>query len=660
VDEYDTLGQGSSGSGSSAAVAAGAAAADRKRIPAAALVGGAVLVAALVIAGAIFLRGGGSQRQTAAPPLRFSTVTNRGAINGAALSPDGRYLAYSITLDGDRSIWVRQVATGSDVMVLPPPQKVAPTGLTFTPDGDYLYYLSADPDRSGYNAVFELPTLGGTPRKRAYDVDSRVSFSPDGKRVCFRRGAPHKNQWLLVVLDLASGVERTLASMALPGEFGPPAWSPDGTRIAVIETRGGQSLGTSMATYRVEDGRREPLGTQAWFDANDLVWLPDGSGLLVSAFDASTLTEDQLWTLSFPDGRAERVTRDPHSYLDLSVSADGSSLGAVRRRRESNLWVTLPTGDRNVRQVTFGSAEEGGVRVFDPAPDGSILFDAVKDGSAQIFTTGPDGTGERSITSGQKIAVAPRVTSRGIFYVHAGEDLTGHIWRADANGENARALTSGKGERIVDISPDGRTVLFSREEVPDVLWSVSSDGGEPVRLGASSNPSALFSPDGSRILHVLVHEVDGQGAFTPQIIPARPGAPEPMMPALPPRAFDFEWTPDGKALTYLHPTNELRNLYRLRLDGGSPEEITRLTDGRIEQHRWSPDGARIVLRRNNGNADNLWVVGADGGNPVAVTDFESGSITDMKWAPDGSRIIFTYGTSGQNVVLIRDFRPKKL
>ena len=70
-----------------------------------------------------------------------------------------------LVLDGNRTLWVRQVATGSDVQILPP-QKISPTGLTFTPDGSYLYYRSADPDRDGYTAVFEVPALGGTPRKR--------------------------------------------------------------------------------------------------------------------------------------------------------------------------------------------------------------------------------------------------------------------------------------------------------------------------------------------------------------------------------------------------------------------------------------------------------------------------------------------------------------
>ncbi len=268
VDEYDSLTpSGSSGSGSSAL---GAPAAASRRISPAVWIAGVVVVAAVVVTGVLFgRRGGDSGKQAAAPAIKISTVTNRGLINGAALSPDGRYLAYSVSLDGNRTLWVRQVATGSDVQILPA-QKVAPENLIFTPDGNYLYYQSADPDRDGYTAIFEIPALGGTPRKRAYDVDSRVAFSPDGKQICFRRGVPHKNREDLVILDLDRSQERVLASVSPPVSFDQPAWSPDGKKVAAIEVRGGAALAASVVTYGAADGKREPIGKHGWVRANDL------------------------------------------------------------------------------------------------------------------------------------------------------------------------------------------------------------------------------------------------------------------------------------------------------------------------------------------------------------------------------------------------------
>ena len=654
VDEYDALSaSGSSGSGSSALAVPPA---GRKRVSPVVMLVGGVVVAGLIVAGILMARRGADTGTTAnAPALKISVISNRAFVNGSALSPDGRYVAYSQNLAGTRTLWVRQVATGSDVQILPP-QKVQPQGLVFTPNGDYLFYQSADPDREGYTAVFDIPSLGGTPRKRAYDVDSRVSFSPDGKQICFWRGVPQKNRQDLVILDLERGKERVLASVAPPISFGQPAWSPDGKKIAAIETRGGLALGASVVTYRVTDGRREAVGKYSWVRTVDLAWFPDGKGLLVSAFDQATLTDGQLWALAYPDGRVTHITSDADVYFAPSVSADGSTIAAVRARVESNLWTASPIGARSVHQVTFGSGEEGAVRTFAPAQDSTILFETIKDGSAQIFAVGADGSGERSLTAGRRLAVDPFYRPDvGILYVQCEEDLTPHIWRADANGENARQLTSGKGERIVDVSSDGRSILYQRDDVTDVLWSVSSEGGEPTRLGVSTTQGALFSPDGARILHVFVHEVAGLGAFTPQIMPAKGGEPV-VTPALPPRINDVQWTPDGNGLTYLHATNELKNIYRLPLGGGAPVEITHFTEGRIQRQRWSPDGKQILVTRRIGNSDNLWVVGADGRSPTAVTDFETGTISDAQWSRDGTRIYFTYGASSQNVVLIRNFR----
>ena len=656
VDEYDSLTpSGSSGSGSSAL---GAQPAARRRISPAAWIAGVAALAVVVVLGVFVARRDGKSEAPAAPPaLKITTVTNRGAANGAALSPDGRYLAYSLMLDGSRTLWVRQVATGSDVQILPP-QKIMPTGLVFTPDGNYLYYQSADPDRDGYTAIFEIPALGGTPRKRAYDVDSRVTFSPDGKQICFRRGEPHKNREVLVILDLDRGQERVLASVAPPVTFVQPAWSPDGKKIAVLEVRGGEALPASVAIYAVTDGRREALGKSAWFGAADLVWLPDGSGLAASMFDKLSFTAGQLQKIAYPGGQVSPITTNTDFYFNMSLSADGETMAAVRGRQELNLWVASPTGVRAVRQITFGSGDEGSIQGFEPAQDSTVLYGAIKDGSAQIFAVGADGTSERSLTSGQKYAgvgfFRPGV---GIIYVQGAADMTPHLWRADERGENAKQLTSGKGERIVDVSPDGRLVLFARDDNPDVLWSVSSEGGEAVRLGPSSRFSAQFSPDGSRIAHIAIRDVQGRGTFIPEIMPTQGGQPA-VTPALPPRILDARWTPDGRGITYRQAANEFRNLYRLRLDGGAPEEITHFTDGRITQHDWSPDGKRLlILRQTEGSpTHNLWMTDADGSHAVALTDFQTGDIPDMKWSRDGSRFYFTYGESSQNVVLIRNFR----
>ncbi|MGH7681765.1 MAG: protein kinase domain-containing protein, partial [Candidatus Eiseniibacteriota bacterium] len=142
VDEYEELSRsGSSGGGSSASGVSAMAA--RRGVPPAAIIAGGVVIAAAIVAGVLFFQRGGGRSAGPTGQPRISTATGgRGNARGCDLSPDGRYIAYVQQNERMSSLWVRQVATESDVQVLPP-QKDEMRSLRFTPDGNYLYYLSA-------------------------------------------------------------------------------------------------------------------------------------------------------------------------------------------------------------------------------------------------------------------------------------------------------------------------------------------------------------------------------------------------------------------------------------------------------------------------------------------------------------------------------------
>ncbi|HEU4725616.1 MAG TPA: protein kinase [Candidatus Eisenbacteria bacterium] len=655
VDEYDSLtASGSSGSGSTAL---GAPPARRRGLSPIAIIAGAVVLAGVLVTAGLLIRRGQEGAAPAAPAaIRVSTVTNQGIARASALSSDGRYYAYIVSIEGLNTIRVRQLATGSDVEVLPP-QKNRLEQLIFTPDGSYLYYNGADPDRQGYRALFAVPALGGTPRKRLYDIDSRASFSPDGKQVAFRRGAPHAKQELLVLYDLEKNQERTLATVSNPITLTQPAWSPDGKKVAVIEDNGTGSLASTLATYRVADGKRETIGARSWLGAVDVVWLPDGSGLIISALDTSTATEAQLWQVDARTGRERRITNDASQYVSLSPSGDGTMLAATRIRTEANLWSAASTGARRLRQLSFGSADEGAVANFTVGADTMLFFNMVKDGSSQIWSLGRSGGTPTKISGAHRYAAIHRdAAAGGVIAIQVDADREPHIWRLDPNGENARQLTTGKGEFPINVSPDGKTLLFERNEEVDVLWSVPTEGGAPVRLGTSSRGSALFSPDGRRILHTVIRSENGQGVFTQEVINAD-GSGTPIRIPLPSRADDRNWSPDGKAITFVDGADLFMNIHRIPVEGGAITPITRFTDGRIVSHWWSPDGKQILIhRRGAGNASNLWVCAADGSKATPITDFETGDITDAHWSPDGTLVYFTYGESSQNAVLIRNFK----
>jgi Tol biopolymer transport system component len=99
-------------------------------------------------------------------------------------------------------------------------------------------------------------------------------------------------------------------------------------------------------------------------------------------------------------------------------------------------------------------------------------------------------------------------------------------------------------------------------------------------------------------------------------------------------------------------TRRLRNLVRQGVAKGVPGELTPFKEGRILSYRYSRDGRRLLFRRELNDAVNAWIANADGSDPRQLTEFPTGVVFNMKWTRDQERIIFTYGTAGDDVVLI--------
>jgi hypothetical protein len=151
-------------------------------------VGGAVV---LVLAGALlalFLHNRfGHHEEEAFAQMTITPITSSANIGALAVSADGKWLAYTVDEKESASISVRQLATGSTALVVPPSQDGI-GGLAFSLDRNYLYFVRRNA-AVGLMTLDQLPSLGGAPRQIIADVDSPVSFSPDGKRLAFARYA---------------------------------------------------------------------------------------------------------------------------------------------------------------------------------------------------------------------------------------------------------------------------------------------------------------------------------------------------------------------------------------------------------------------------------------------------------------------------------------
>ncbi len=598
--------------------------------------------------------GAGSSLQN----MKMSVLMSRNDLNEAVLSKDGRYLAYVTARDQKTSLTVRQVRTGSDVEILRE-QDFQIRGISFSPDGDYLYYLNRDTEAPNYSALFQVPSLGGSPRKLVFDVDTGATFSPDGKRACFRRGLLDVSADSLVIVDPESGKERELLRVKSPEQFTvPPAWSPDGAKIVagIQSTAGG--VKTWLVSVDVETGESARIGARTWLAANSVGWAPDGSAVLVSAFDLGSGTAPQIYRVAYPGGETFKMTNDLDGYANISISSDGSSIAAIRRTTVDNLWVARVETSKEAEPITFASGSAGSIGQLEPLPGGAAAFSAPRDNKFFLWRIGADGSDRRQLTSqGVFVQKAEYADRAGLVFtqIEGGEKTLGHVWRMDPDGSGLRRLTDGDGERLAELSPAGNALAFTRSEDPRSIWILRLDGGQPYKIvDGKAVGDPFFSPDGTRVLCVTLEEVKGRFLPRYDILPLEGGEPLASV-SLPPGAANILWTPDGTALTYVD-RGQGWNLMRKRLPDGDPQPLTNFQDGQVVDHRWSRDGSRMVIHRRANQQESLWMLKPGGTQPTLIAEFKTGRLGRHFWAPDEPILYFTYGSSSQDVVLISDFK----
>jgi Tol biopolymer transport system component len=245
-----------------------------------------------------------------------------------------------------------------------------------------------------------------------------------------------------------------------------------------------------------------------------------------------------------------------------------------------------------------------------------------------------------------------------VVFRHIGPDQQGHIWKVDGN--SAKQVTSGGGENLVDISPDGSMIAFSRTDSTRGVWIQQIAGGEPKLV----SPTAItvdgngggFSPD-SKYVGTLdfVAEADGLIRNVFKVVPVDGGATFTTV-RLPQGAANFSNLPP-RGITYVNRRDPNWNVFVLNIVGEqTSQQVTRFTDGRVTDALGAPDAKHIAVVRRMEDGENVWVTNADGTQPKQITHFSGLDVLQIKWMPDSKRVACTAGHTGDDVALIRNFR----
>jgi Tol biopolymer transport system component len=628
------------------------------------LLAGAAAVALIAVTAAIAwfvvprLRTGPASGADPLQTLKITSIVSGNDLNEPALSPDGRYLGYVNTAGGRCQILVRQVATGSEVRVVEP-QPAALAGLSFSPDGQYLYYLTVDA-AAGIRTLFAVPSLGGSPRKILTDVDSAVVFSPDGKQFALLRGVPRTNEVQLVVFDSATRAERLLAALKGVGQQidGGLRWSQDGRRVSVVSrnTVSGTHPELQVVSFDVETGQRS-LDTK-WpnLASTDVAWMA-GDQLLVSVSDNELNSIQQLQLLA-EGASPRRVTNDQNSYSKLSVSADHQTVAALRVSETRTLWSVPLSGAGEPLQVPISVSNPS---LLAATADGMIVFRRDDGVQSALWSARPDGSGLRQITPEYLFVMGLcGIPGKNAVVFQGGELASGlpNLWRVDSDGANLVQLPRDPGPTwLHDVTPDGRYCLFSHSNGSLLeLYRQPLDGGAPpAALDKNPGASAVASPDGKLIARFRYQFGEQNATGLLVVIPAEGGDPLATLNVGVNERW-LTWAGDSSAVAYVTSEGGVDTMMRWPIAGGSATPLFRFAKGRIRQCQWTRDGTNVLFSAQAGQATNLWTWRPGMAEPQPVTRFPSG---DARWptlSPDSATVYFSLGFMTSDIVLIRGIK----
>jgi serine/threonine protein kinase/Tol biopolymer transport system component len=575
-----------------------------------ALVVAVVLVAAgiLKLAGTGYLAGrffgrGESYSSPVAPlqQMKFTKLAVGGDVRWSVISPAGNFIALGVSEKGKTSVRLREVGGTAERDVVPPSDQYFSGGVTFSPDGNSIYYVAGEPDKN-FRRLYRVSVLGGDPQKLIDGVESAVGVSRDGKRLAFAREVRQKREMTLVMVNEDGTGEQVVATHPAPTEIGKPQWSPDGRFLVypVFNNKddGGEYVFIEALTL---SDRSTKQVSQRWRWLDSIEWLPGGEGIVATGKPRSAPMEDrgQIWYVPFSEAEPQKIVNDANNHRGLTLTADGRTALVMQNDLAANVWVGTVGDFARARQVTNSNSEVGELCW---TPDGRIVYSYAASGRyVDLWVMNSDGTGNRQLTfTADRHETQPSLSPDGRHVVFQIVTSTGlrSVWRMGMDGGGAKELVRNVGQYAVpQVSPDAQWVFYNaRDETgAPTFWKVSFDGGEPVKLREKSpcHPSA----DGKWFVCMKGPPETGE-TFKAVVVPAAGG--DPVHTVDWPKDTDSLWlSPDSQALDYIATRDGIPNLWRLNLASGREQRLTAWqTTAPLWWFAWSRDGKQLAVTRD--------------------------------------------------------------
>ncbi|HWY68909.1 MAG TPA: winged helix-turn-helix domain-containing protein [Terriglobales bacterium] len=543
---------------------------------------------------------------------QLTANSSENSVNSAAISPDGKYLAYS----DNTGVFLKVIRTG-EVHPVPLPPSFSARVHDWFADGTHL--LVSRENQNGKAGLWSLSVFEGAPRLLVDDATGG-SVSPDGAHIAFRRGdlaywgMYGREVWVM----RSDGTElvKVAGDNGDGSDVGAPTWSPDGERIAYIRTKWAFNARTSSVEINEwQKARAETLFSESALSPA-LHWLKDGR-LLYARGSIDRQQGSDLWVVSLKQSR--RLASSPkrvagaHGWISqVTASADGKAVIFLRGDQQPSVYIGKLSADGThlleTRRLTLHQSEN---LPWSWTPDGkAVLFSSDRNGMRELFKQAINRSLPESLAAGSGHLVEARLSPDGteILYLStpkpANPEAPSSIFAIPITGGTPRLVLKDLGIWNLQCAQSPSTIcLYSV-----MKGQASATFRFDARSGRTEDPPQIdpdcnwsLSPDGSQRAIVLF----GPNTETIRFRSTTTGEARDLTIKGWSGLMGADWFPDGKSLLVgWHKFDRDSALLRITLDGRATV-LLRSSNPEIWGAIPSPDGQMLAIAQAGGTK-NVW------------------------------------------------------
>ncbi len=582
--------------------------------------------------------------------------------NGAVFSPNGTMIAFSMTKNGQRNIWTKQIPDGKTNSITE--GKWNYFNPIWSPDGQRIAFLS---NRDKQLGIWSMPFSGGefTPVKTLEsEIVNLLKWSKDGKNIYYQQDfnlfslnldskqitkltnfddtdkpqffnlspaedrvayASGSNENLhIFVISLNGGQPLQITNdEAASDEY--PFWLPDNERIIYSSKRHG--IFQTCIAY-LNENRSEQLN----LDINDTLIsdvAPNGDKVLFS----KSREESDLWQVNIDEKGESQITSDAGLELWSDVSSDGKNIVLQTATEAKHILggdIKVYSND-DKKQINIAS--NGFLPTYSP-DEQKIAFLRYADNLMNIRVAEKDGTEKQLTTDGIRFAgfsLMPynRVQIKDYSWSSDSKSLIYcakingfyNVWQVDADGlSQPKQLSNNDDANLVFSSPlfssDGQQIAFS--------------GSSTKPLTASKSTVYLLNNQNTEIIYSTESDVKLLGWNQSNLIIARA---------------------EGKQTA--KPTK-----VKLLQIGNKKAEIATIDAAYFSNIQLSPDGQKIAFATHDQSKDNIRIMTLSSPENMKIISnlAENIYVSGITWAKDGGSIYYSRQKRVRQISMIENFK----